>query len=127
MDPSPGSYVAMDDEQVREMLLKRRDAEAADPFAQLTGAITPGWIREQLLDDQLAAALQAAQQRHDAGAWPQVGVEVEEALAKPTQRETLERRRQELLDLLEEVNDELGALDEKPSAGLPIEEPANTP
>jgi len=107
VDPSPGSYVPMDADQVRAMLLKRRESEVDDPYQKLQGPITPGWIREQLLDDPLAAALHAVQGRLKNNDWPTVGISIDEALAEPTEREALERRRKELTDLLDQVNKQL--------------------
>lgn len=111
VDPSPGSFVPMDGEQVREMLMRRRESEAEDPYEKLTGPITPDWLRENLLDDQLAAALHAAQGRLADGKWPKVGIDREQALAEPTEREQLTRRRQELLETIEQIDLQLEELD----------------
>ncbi len=117
VDPSPNSFVPMDAEAVLAMLLKRREAEADDPYAQLDGPITPQWLRENLLDDQLAAALQAAQGRLADGDWPTVGVGRAEALAEPTEEETLTRRKQELLDMVEQIDEQIEALKADESRG----------
>ena len=90
VDPSPGCFVPMDNEQLREMLIKRREAEVDDPYAKLDGPVTPQWLRDELLDDPLAAALEAAQQMTEKKGWPKVGVDAETALAGPTEREVLE-------------------------------------
>lgn len=111
VDPSPGGLVPMDIEQVRAMLIKRRNAEIDDPYAELDGAITPVWIREVLLDDQLAAALQAVQGRLADGSWPKVGDDPAPNSVEKTEREQLSSRKQELERLLEQVNEELEALD----------------
>lgn len=119
VDPSKGCYVPMDDARVREMLMKRRDSEAEDPFESLDASVTPQWIRQNLLDDQLAAAVQAAQAKVDSGEWVPVGMSLEQATAPLTEAEALERRRQELQDLLKEVDEQLESLNEAP----PVEEP----
>jgi len=111
VDPSPGCYVPMDETKVRQMLIKRRDAESDDPYARLSGPVTPQWIRETLLDDQLAAALDAANGMLATGTWPKVGVDQEQALAQPTEKDRLTRRRDELQELLEQVNEQLKALE----------------
>lgn len=110
VDPSPGCFVPMDAEQTLAMLIKRREGEVDDPYGELDGPITPDWLRKEMLDDPMAAALQAAQEKLDSGDWPRVGIDAEEALAKPTDRETLERRKQTLLDQLEQVDEELEKL-----------------
>ncbi|MGB1124416.1 MAG: S41 family peptidase [Phycisphaeraceae bacterium] len=111
VDPSPGNFVPVDDEQLRAMLIKRREAEVDDPYAKLDGPVTPQWLRNEMLDDPMAAALEAAQQLLTKDGWPKVGVDQEAALAEPTDREALETRKQELLELLEEVNGKIEDLD----------------
>lgn len=123
VDPSPGCVVAMDEDQMRAMLLKRRADEADDPYAGLKAPITPDWVRRELLDDQLAAALQAAQVRLSGEAWPKVGVTIEEALVEPTERQKLLERRDELEGLLEQVNEQLESLDSQ--AHHESDEPCN--
>jgi carboxyl-terminal processing protease len=110
VDPSPGNVIPVDDEQLRAMLIKRREAEVEDPFAKLDEPVTPKWLREVMLDDPMAAGLEAARQMLEKDGWPKVGIEMQEALAKPNEREALEARKQELLDLLEELNEKIEAL-----------------
>lgn len=110
VDPSPGCFVPMDAAQTLAMLIKRRDSEVQDPFGKLTGPITPEWLRSEMLDDPLAAALRAAQEKLASGEWPQVGIDAEEALAKPTERQALEQRKQMLIDQLEQVDEQLDKL-----------------
>ena len=112
VNPSPGCVVPMDNEQVRAMLIKRRHSEIQDPYADLDKPITPEWVRRELLDDQLAAALQAAQIRVGGAAWPKVGVTIETAMQQPTEREKLLERKQELERLLEQVSGEIESLEE---------------
>lgn len=119
VDPSDGCFVPMDNEQVRAMLMKRRENEANDPYKSLEGAISPQWVREALLDDQLAAALQATQSYLSDRAWPKVGITIDEALAEPTERESLEQRKQELEQLLEQVDEQLQSLDEPAAVDSP--------
>lgn len=121
VDPSPGGYVAMDDERVREMLMKRRDAAADDPYEKLEGPVTPAWIQETLLDDQLAAALEAAQQRLETGKWPRVGEDVEDVLAEPTEAQALSDRRKELLELIEEIDEQIESLEAGSDSGAEAE------
>lgn len=110
VDPSPGCFVPMDDEQLRAMLIKRREAELQDPYAELDGPVTPKWLRDEMLDAPLAAALEAAQQMLVSDAWPKVGIDGDDALAKPTERESLESRKQELTELLQQVDEQIKQL-----------------
>lgn len=103
VDPSPGCYVPMDDDQFRAMLTKRRESEVEDPYAKLTEPISPAWLREVMLDDPMAAALQAAQTKLDSGKWPRIGIDADQALAPPTEREKLARQKRSLLHQLEQV------------------------
>lgn len=107
VDPSPGCYVPMDAEQTLAMLIRRRAGEVEDAYASLTGPITPDWLREEMLDAPMAAALQAAQAKLASGDWPQVGIDAAQAHAKPTEREALEQRKQTLLDQLEQIDEQL--------------------
>lgn len=113
VDPSPGCFVPVDDQQFRAMLIKRRDSELDDPYAKLDGPVTPQWLREEMLDDPMAAALEAARQMLVSDQWPRVGVDADIALAKPTERERLEQRKQELAELLEQVDQQLDNLPEQ--------------
>lgn len=109
VDPSPGCFVPMDDEQMHAMLIKRRESDLEDLYADLDGPISPKWLLDEMSDAPLAAGLEAARQMLASDDWPRVGIDRDAALAEPTVRETLELRRQELLELLEQVNEELEA------------------
>ncbi|MEO0475020.1 MAG: S41 family peptidase [Planctomycetota bacterium] len=110
VDPSPGNYLPVDPESMREMLIKRREVEVDDPFARLDGQVTPQWLREQLLDEPMAAGLEAAQQMLESDGWPKVGIDRKAALAEPSERERLEHRREELNELLKQVDEEIEQL-----------------
>ncbi|MGB0767043.1 MAG: S41 family peptidase [Phycisphaeraceae bacterium] len=115
VDPSPGCFVPMEPDALRAMLMKRRESEVNDPYASLDGAVTPTWLREVMLDEPLAAGLAAAKSYLNSGRWPAVGVSAEIALAEPTEREQLERRRKELVEMLEAVDEEIEQLAEQPA------------
>ena len=120
VEPSAGCFVPMDDEQVHAMLLRRREAEAEDPYAKLNGPINAQWIKDTLLDDQLAAALAAAQGRVTNNQWPAVGVSREIALAEPTEEEQLIQRRQELEEMIEQINQQI---DQMGKDVAPVQQP----
>ncbi|MBC7834419.1 MAG: S41 family peptidase [Phycisphaerales bacterium] len=81
VDPSPGFYIPMTEEQQIARLIQRRDRDIirADvpALASLPGETvprpeewsSPDWITEHAADMQLAAALRAVQTRLVAGAW----------------------------------------------------------
>ncbi|MBX3401802.1 MAG: S41 family peptidase [Phycisphaeraceae bacterium] len=102
VDPSPGFYVPVSDDELQARFLRRRDFDAitgngAPPPAQDWGS--PDWIAREARDSQLAAALRAAQSRVDTGSWQPVSeaVPADKAIAAAELRR-LERSR-ELLGL----------------------------
>lgn len=110
VDPSPGSYVPVDELALRDMLIKRRDGELDDAYGKLNGPVTPQWLRDEMLDAPLAAGLDAAQRMLAGEAQPRVGVAIEAALAEPSEREALENRKQELLELIQKIDAEIDGL-----------------
>lgn len=132
VDPSPGDYVPMTIDQIEQMMLRKRENEADDPYADLDGAPTPDWIKEHLLDPQLAAALEAMQARLGGADWPQVGLPMSEARQQAVERDQLERQRAQYQEALEKIERELAALNGEPvdqDAALPdtSTEPAPSP
>lgn len=114
VDPSPGDYVPMTIEEVEQMLLRKRENEAEDPFAKLAGPLTPEWIQENLLDPQLAGALSALQGRLSGQEWPSVGLPMDEALQQATERDYLERQRAQHQEALDRIDRELAVLNGEP-------------
>ncbi len=78
VDPTPGFFVPMTDDEYRAMLdirrqeeiIRRRDPKAADDGSQWD---KPEWILTHLKDKQLAAAVGALRTRLDQGKWVPVG------------------------------------------------------
>ncbi len=116
VDPSEGSYVVMTPEQMREMLEARRNRDIVKPDNGQTNIdqITSDWVRDELKDPQLAAALVGKQ---ESGNWPTVGQSNAEAIAKAAERSSLERIKAELAKRIDEIDQQL-ALTEPPTAGL---------
>lgn len=84
VDPSPGFYVPLSEDEQIARLLRRRELDiirsqeqAATDAARFspTDLDDPDVIREQLKDPQLAAALKAVQGRIDTGEWSPVSDE----------------------------------------------------
>lgn len=76
VDPDPGLVVAISDEDYLEMFRARREYEIIrrpeEPDNLCTG---PDWIREHLLDEQLAVAAEALQNRVRGEDWPALSEE----------------------------------------------------
>lgn len=72
VDPSPGFFLPVDNDRVRELFEVRRRAEIvgneAGEIAEPSG--DPAWIESSLKDAQLAAAVRAIRHHLDEGAWP---------------------------------------------------------
>lgn len=78
VDPTPGFFVPMTDEELIELIKVRRqeDVMRADAARDATQKWSdPEWILGYLKDKQLAAAVKAVQLRVDTGAWQPTGEE----------------------------------------------------
>ncbi len=77
VDPSPGYFVPMTDEELIEMYKTRREIEVMRPAGAAPVAeerwSDPEWILTQLKDKQLAAAVKGVQVRVDSGEWKPTG------------------------------------------------------
>ncbi|MCH6552489.1 MAG: hypothetical protein IH804_10860, partial [Planctomycetes bacterium] len=74
VDPDPGLVVAVSDEDYGKMIRARREYEVIrKPQELLDPCAHPAWIRENLLDEQLARATEALQMRVGDGEWPAAG------------------------------------------------------
>lgn len=112
VDPDPGFVVRMSDEAFRDAILARRDYEIIRPrpAADTGDFASPQWIRRNLHDDQLAAALDALRAKLDTGTWPVVGEGdvTQLALQQRIVAETLIRRH--LVQRLRSVENTLAGL-----------------
>jgi carboxyl-terminal processing protease len=127
VDPKDGYYVPMTPQETRELVKTRRDNDVlrANPTpgskpenaGDSGGGViapdspSPQWLRENLKDPQLAAALEAMLGKLTAGDWPVVGASGAAQLVKEQKRQTLEMQRDLLTDRLNQINDELNQLD----------------
>lgn len=116
VDPDPGLVVPMNDDLYIQMLTARRDFEVIEePNDKISKCADPEWIRSNILDEQLAAALEAMQNRMRTGEWPVIGnadpaqLELSEELQRLTERraayleqvKVIEQRTAELQKLAE--------------------------
>lgn len=100
VDPSPGCFVPLDDEQRLAMLGARREQEIlrldpAGPSDEVHWS-DPDWIVQTLRDPQLAKALQVMQSRIASGEWPPAPAGTETApavVADELSRAALQRDR----------------------------------
>ncbi len=108
VDPNDGLYVAMTDEQRREMLKRRRESDVLrrEGNGELV-EITAEYVREELADPQLGAAIETITGKLTDGQWKQIGGEDATALAHIAERDLRIRQRDLLLERLEEVNQEI--------------------
>lgn len=73
VDPSPGFFVPVDDDELGELFRIRRESEI---IGRVNGEKTeshadPDWIIEHRKDRQLAEAVRALQHHADTGSWPE--------------------------------------------------------
>jgi hypothetical protein len=104
----------MNDEAFREAILARRQYGIIRPGteAQTGNFADPTWIREQMHDDQLAAAEHALQTKLDTASWPVVGEGDATQLALEQQIAAQTRVQRHLLDRLGDVQDKLASLND---------------
>jgi carboxyl-terminal processing protease len=112
VDPDPGLVVRVADEDYRKKLLASREFEVIrKPHDAARDAPCAGaaWIREHLLDEQLARAAEAMQQRLATGAWPDGEGEDPAAANAAVERQRLVAVRSRMLDQLGEVERRIAA------------------
>ncbi|RMH13980.1 MAG: S41 family peptidase [Planctomycetota bacterium] len=115
VDPSPGCFVPLDDDQRIEMLRARREQEIfrLEPEQDDSSLWSdPAWIVQTLRDPQLGKAMELMQIRIASGAWPDApeseSVE-EQVLADELARARLQRER--LFRELDRMNDIIARLE----------------
>lgn len=115
VDPNDGFYVPMSHEQIRRMNELRREGDVVRQRRQAEeeSRVTPQFIREELSDPQLAAALEAMLGRLETGEFPRVGEAEATLTAHLGERQTMQRRREMLQESIQEIDKQLRQLDEK--------------
>lgn len=125
IDPTPGFYVPMTDEEYNRLLRIRTDRDvirggsaADEPGARSSGTSIPGWIRETYADKQLAAAVEAVQLRLQTGEWKPTGKVAGESEVRLVEMQRMQEARQRLVRELERIERRVEALGD---AGLTAE------
>jgi len=77
VDPTPGFYVPMTDDELVEAITVRREQDIIRPGEDTDEEdwTDPDWVLDRLADPQLTAAVHAVQQRIDTGEWKPTGLE----------------------------------------------------
>lgn len=117
VDPNPGFFVPMDDDENRLALQRRLQAEvlrAGNRDAEQDWS-DPDWILEHLADPQLTAAVRAMRVKLETGEWDPPGEDQPDAVASLDALRAEERRFDALLRELERSERRLNAL----TSGLP--------
>jgi carboxyl-terminal processing protease len=114
VDPDEGFVVAMDDDAFVDMILARRRYEVIHRgnTAEAASFDDPKWIRTELNDAQLAAALEAMRARLDGDPWPSFGDTDATQLALEQRIEGQWRIRRHLVEQLDEIDRRLDELKE---------------
>jgi carboxyl-terminal processing protease len=110
VDPADGFYVPMTPDEITTMMKARREGDVlrkVEEKQDANGTITPGWIREQMHDPQLAAGLEALVGKLNTGDWPKVGKSNAEMLAKQMRHDTLVKQRDMIRERLKEIEAEI--------------------
>jgi carboxyl-terminal processing protease len=128
VDPSPGFYIPVNDQERVDVLRLRREEEIIrDRGAESESDwSSPDWILAHLSDSQLAGALRAVQGRIDSGQWSPTGQEgisgdavlLEELSRVEQARERLLRELARLAEREEELESITSAADIAPDADL---------
>jgi carboxyl-terminal processing protease len=112
VDPQDGFYVPMSNEQVKQMIDKRRSGDVLRANAATQPAVTPEYIETELADLQLAAAVRAAIGKLQTGQWPKVGKGNVGEIVKLAEKQKLVKRKEAIEKALADVNKTLARLDD---------------
>lgn len=129
VDPTPGFYVPMTDDQIRDMLRVRRQEEVIrtgepDPSAEKNWA-DPHWILDYLKDPQLSAATEAIRKRLETGEWVPTGQETPKGTLELAELEQEQRRYDFIVRQLARSERRIAALSE--STGKKVDPPELLP
>ncbi len=116
VDPTPGFYVPMTNQQYREMLRIRRDEEIirrnGDSADEAKAWSDPQWILEYLKDPQLSAAVKAVAAKLGSGEWVPTGGETPKGTLELAELKREERQYELLLRALSRTERRIQTLSE---------------
>jgi carboxyl-terminal processing protease len=115
VDPNDGFYVPMTTQQREDMVKVRREGDIIRQAADQDNGpkrITPEWIRDELKDIQLAAAVEAMIAKLDTGQFKATGKSNATLLAYLSERELLTRRREAYEERIATIDERLAKLAE---------------
>ena len=114
VDPDPGYAVPMTDEIYGTMLQARREYEIIREEVSHEGQdwSDPNWIKENISDLQLAAALEAIQTRLKGDDWPVVGQDNPGILALDKESTRRLNERERIIKRLEQIDERLSEINE---------------
>jgi len=119
IDPTPGFYVPMTDEEYNRMLRIRTDrdvirgrAPSNNPEQREAGVSISEWVVEAYADKQLAAAVEAVQLRLERGEWTPTGEITGETEVQLVELQRMQEARQRLIRELERIDRRVESLGE---------------
>lgn len=117
VDPTPGFLVPVSDDDLRELLRVRREAEIIQRSQDAGGSESadpsdPAWITEHLKDRQLAEAVRAVRAHIETGSWPESDADEQDASEAVAAREMsrLMRTRERMLRELDRLDTRISAV-----------------
>jgi len=126
VDPDPGFFVPMTNDEYTSMLKIRRDLGIIRESNDQGDWNDEKWVQDHLQDKQLSAALQAVRLRLENGEWVATGSEMKPSDALVEELRLVERQRDFYVEQLDEIDKRLGNLnsfipdeDKKPLDLLP--------
>jgi carboxyl-terminal processing protease len=112
VDPAPGLVVpATPDERVAAWRARRDYEVIREPNAESAACVDAGWIREELLDEQLASAVEVLQARLRGEDWPQLTDLDAGELAFNEELDSHMKRRTRILEELHRTEDRIARLE----------------
>jgi carboxyl-terminal processing protease len=113
VDPDPGFVIAVTPEEHRARMLARREYEVIREVDETAPSCAePSWIREHLLDAQLAVAVEAVQERVRGNPWPAPGGDEPALIAFEQELQNAAERRIRMLEQLEKLENRMAELQE---------------
>ncbi len=110
VDPDPGFFVPMTNDEMRRMLEVRNDLAVIRKGNGDGQWNDPQWIEERLSDPQLSAAVKALRLRLDSGQWQPTGGEMNPDDELIREMQLVERQRDFLIEQLEQIEERLISL-----------------